>query len=219
MYFLLGSNDGCDWSHWIPLSICQREASTPYDRVLSFGVSQLQARQKLGCLRRCSARYGEVLRGRPTLARYSVSRGYFSRRLALWGPRLALPLHPYQPMSSSNGSTPQTVSLSDGQQLYRYGLDITQDAVGIIFETCCLSVYTVFFFLALYSIYRKGIKSWSSVSVTMFFVVLYLYLTPLSIAQWFLVTSALLLPADETIPLVDRLDVANAPPVAVADRM
>ncbi|KAJ7054542.1 hypothetical protein C8F01DRAFT_1161961 [Mycena amicta] len=195
MYCLLGSNDGCDWSHWIPLSICQREASTPCYR-----------RQKLGCLWRCSAKYREVLRGRPTLARYSVSRG-------LVGTRLALPRHPYRPMSSSNGSTPQTVSLSDGQQLYRYGLDITQDAVGIIFETCCLSVYTVFFFLALYSIYRKGIKSWSS--VTMFFVVLYLYLTSLtlwglSITRWFLVTSALLLPADETMPLVDRLDVANA---------
>jgi len=81
-----------------------------------------------------------------------------------------------------------------------------------------MSVYTVFFFVALYSIFRKGLRSTGS--IVMLLVVLYLYASSLalwaiSVARWFLIAYAYLPPNASdleriTAPLLDRHDTAAA---------
>ncbi|KAJ7447320.1 hypothetical protein B0H11DRAFT_2199204 [Mycena galericulata] len=96
-------------------------------------------------------------------------------------------------MSDTTPSAP--LSNADAQALYHFGLDITQDAIGVIWETIFLSessrsllesfysllsydscfsqgAYGIFFAVAVYTIFRKGLKSRSS--VVMLFVVIYL---------------------------------------------
>ncbi|KAJ6465699.1 hypothetical protein C8R45DRAFT_1079716 [Mycena sanguinolenta] len=113
-------------------------------------------------------------------------------------------------MSDSTPSTP--LSATDAQTLYTYGLTVTEDAVGMIWETMFMSVYGVFFALAVYSIFRKGLKSRGS--IIMLCVVVYLYATSLTlwalnVTTWFK-TAHILFMGDPTIPLPDRRDIADA---------
>ncbi|KAJ7196702.1 hypothetical protein GGX14DRAFT_672365 [Mycena pura] len=114
-------------------------------------------------------------------------------------------------MSASSSSSSSPLSDLDAHTLYDYGLDVTQDAIGIIIETIFMSVYGVFFALALYSICRKVVKSLGS--FVMLCVVVYLYaasfvLWALDITQWFMVAQSLFLD-NPNIPLPNRRDVAN----------
>ncbi|KAJ7258073.1 hypothetical protein B0H12DRAFT_1218312 [Mycena haematopus] len=115
-------------------------------------------------------------------------------------------------MSSDSDSTPSApLSDTDAQALYLYRLVITEDAIGVIWETIFMSAYGVFFALALYSIFRKGLKSRSSVA--MLCVVVYLYassltLWALNVTSWFKNAHTLFMD-NPTIPLPDRRDLAN----------
>ncbi|KAF7373804.1 hypothetical protein MSAN_00592100 [Mycena sanguinolenta] len=115
-------------------------------------------------------------------------------------------------MSSNSDSTPSApLSATDAQALYTYGLTITEDAVGMIWETMFMSAYGIFFALALYSIFRKGLKSRSS--IIMLCVVVYLYATSLTlwalnVTSWFK-NCHILFMGDPNIPLPDRRDIAD----------
>ncbi|KAF8214741.1 hypothetical protein K438DRAFT_1705939 [Mycena galopus ATCC 62051] len=81
----------------------------------------------------------------------------------------------------------------------------------MIWETIFMSTYGEFFILALYSIFRKGLKSRSSIA--MLCVVIYLYATSLTlwalkVTAWF--QNAHIFFMDHLdIPLPDRVDIAN----------
>ncbi|KAJ7896947.1 hypothetical protein B0H13DRAFT_816949 [Mycena leptocephala] len=115
---------------------------------------------------------------------------------------------------SDSDPTPPSAPLSDtdAQALYLYGLDITQDAVGVIWETVFISAYGIFFAVAVYSIFRKGFKSRSSIA--MLCVVIYLYassltLWALNVTFWFKTAHALLMD-NPNMPIPDRKAQANA---------
>ncbi|KAJ6492825.1 hypothetical protein C8R47DRAFT_1119923 [Mycena vitilis] len=113
---------------------------------------------------------------------------------------------------SGADSAPSSLSDADAQVLYRYGLDITQNAVGIIWETIFMSAYGVFFSVAVYTIFRKGFRRRSSIA--MLCVVVYLYassltLWALNVTFWFKNTRIFLMDESNT-PLVDRIDAGNA---------
>ncbi|KAJ7161138.1 hypothetical protein C8R46DRAFT_1285140 [Mycena filopes] len=114
---------------------------------------------------------------------------------------------------STNGVPPSApLSDSDAQTLYSYGQDIMQDAVGVIWETVFISVYGVFFAVAIYSIVRRGLKS--RTSIVMLCVVLYLYATSLTLWALNLTnlfkTAHILFMDFPGMPLADRKDLANA---------
>ncbi|KAJ7607552.1 hypothetical protein FB45DRAFT_1040236 [Roridomyces roridus] len=108
-------------------------------------------------------------------------------------------------------STSFPPSDTDGQTLYHFGLDLSQNTIGVIWESIFLSAYGVFFVLAVYSIFRRGLKSRSS--VIMLLVVIYLYAT--SVTLWALNVTTLfknmhsLLMDYPTMPLEDRVAQAN----------
>ncbi|KAJ7203677.1 hypothetical protein B0H12DRAFT_1243734 [Mycena haematopus] len=114
-------------------------------------------------------------------------------------------------MSSDSDPTLPEVLSEIAVLLNRFGRDITQDVVLVIAESIFCSAYGIFFAIALYSIFRKGLRSWAS--IIMLFVVVYLYLS--SVAQWALnvwtalkgIHSLLMVP-DVAIP--DRPDLADA---------
>ncbi|KAJ6554372.1 hypothetical protein B0H19DRAFT_1262745 [Mycena capillaripes] len=114
-------------------------------------------------------------------------------------------------MSSDSNLTPSApLSDVDAHALYLYGLDITQDAIGVIWETLFISAYGVFFAVAVYSIFRKGFKRRSSIA--MLCVVVYLYASSLTLwalnaTFWFKTAHALLLD-NPNAPLPDRRDPA-----------
>ncbi|KAF7369739.1 hypothetical protein MVEN_00305500 [Mycena venus] len=113
--------------------------------------------------------------------------------------------------SDSDPTLSAPLSDTDAQALYLYGLDITQDAIGVIWETIFISAYGVFFAIALYSIFRKGFKS--SSSIAMLFVVIYLYassltLWALNVTFWFKTAHALFID-NPNAPLPGRRDQAN----------
>ncbi|KAF7347962.1 hypothetical protein MSAN_01748300 [Mycena sanguinolenta] len=64
--------------------------------------------------------------------------------------------------------------------LTRLGRDITQDVVLAITESVFCSAYGIFFAVALYSIFRKGLRS--RATSIMLFVVVYMYAS--SVTQW-----------------------------------
>jgi len=110
---------------------------------------------------------------------------------------------------SSNSSAP--LSDADAQSLYDFGLDITQDAIGVIWETIFMSAYGVFFVVAVYSIFRKGFKRRSS--IPMLCVVVYLYASSLTLwalnVTFFFKSAHALLMDYPTMSLPDRRNQAN----------
>ncbi|KAF8178313.1 hypothetical protein K438DRAFT_1844323 [Mycena galopus ATCC 62051] len=114
-------------------------------------------------------------------------------------------------MSSESNSTSSTLSDFDSQVLYFFGLDIIQDALGVIWETLFISAYGIFFGIAVYSIFRKGFKSRSSVA--MLCVVVYLYassltLWALNVTAFFKTAHAMFIDYPD-MPLEDRGVQAN----------
>ncbi|KAJ7161137.1 hypothetical protein C8R46DRAFT_1353761 [Mycena filopes] len=114
-------------------------------------------------------------------------------------------------MSTNDIPPSAPLSNSDAQTLYSYGQDTTQDAVGVIWETVFISVYGVFFAVAIYSIFRKGLNSRSS--IFMLCVVIYLYATSLTlwalnVTNWFKGAHILFMDLSGT-PLPDRVVLSN----------
>ncbi|KAJ7868520.1 hypothetical protein B0H14DRAFT_3584332 [Mycena olivaceomarginata] len=113
-------------------------------------------------------------------------------------------------MSSDSDSTPSApLSAADAHALYRYGLDITQDAIGVIWETIFISAYGVFFAVAIYSIllqvanlHRHALRRRLPLCKTS------LTLWALNVTYWFKTAHALLID-DPNMPLSDRPDRAN----------
>ncbi|KAJ7726822.1 hypothetical protein DFH07DRAFT_234745 [Mycena maculata] len=106
-------------------------------------------------------------------------------------------------MSDPSSAPP---SEGDAQALYLFGLDITQNTVGVIWETMFFSAYGIFFAVAVYTIFRKGLKS--RASVVMLCVVIYLYassatLWALNVTDLFKNTHALLIDYPN-MPIQDR---------------
>ncbi|KAF7320502.1 hypothetical protein HMN09_00133800 [Mycena chlorophos] len=115
-------------------------------------------------------------------------------------------------MSNDTAPISDPLSPSDGFIFFELGSALIQEAVGIVFETFCMSIYMVVFGLALHSIRRKGIRSLSSLA--MLGVVLYLFaasftLWALNVAHWFLSARGFLLPGDDTTSLLDRAVESN----------
>ncbi|KAJ7752905.1 hypothetical protein B0H16DRAFT_1459627 [Mycena metata] len=109
-------------------------------------------------------------------------------------------------------SSNSTLSDDDVQLLYILGRQITQDAVGFLWETCFMSAYGVFFWIAIWTIWRKGLKSPSSIA--MLFIVIYLYCTSitlwaLNVTVWFQRARASLMDYPE-LSLSDRRDVSDS---------
>ncbi|KAF8191016.1 hypothetical protein K438DRAFT_1970763 [Mycena galopus ATCC 62051] len=113
----------------------------------------------------------------------------------MWSPEhvdLCYPLLPtifsLGEMSSNSHSTlsARHLSLDDALDLTLMGRDIMQNVVGLIVESILCSAYGICFAVAVYSIFRKGIRSRGS--IIMLLVVVYLYLS--SVTQWALDVSA-----------------------------
>ncbi|KAF7320486.1 hypothetical protein HMN09_00132100 [Mycena chlorophos] len=122
-------------------------------------------------------------------------------------------------MSTANESISSPLSVADGLLLSGIGTFLIQDAAGVIFETFCLSIYTVFFGLALYSIYRKPTKS--ATHLIMLAVVVYLYSSSLVLwavnaSGWFMYTRLTLTPSNTTMSLADRLTAMDNWPTPLA---
>ncbi|CAK5271307.1 unnamed protein product [Mycena citricolor] len=112
--------------------------------------------------------------------------------------------------SLTNASLPVPAAL--GHDLSKFGRDLNQDAVGVIWESMFVGAYGVFFMLAVYSIFRKGMRSRGS--YIMLAVVIYLYATSLTlwalnVTSLFQTTRALLMIEDQTASVNDRINLAN----------
>ncbi|KAF7348474.1 hypothetical protein MVEN_01364700 [Mycena venus] len=110
--------------------------------------------------------------------------------------------HPSASASSSN---------IDAETLELYGHYIAQDAVGIIWQTILISTYGIFFGIAVYSTFRKGFKSHSSVVILCVIASLYassLSLWALNTTVW-LQTEHTVLMNHPNIPLPDRTALVN----------
>ncbi|KAF8176891.1 hypothetical protein K438DRAFT_1846325 [Mycena galopus ATCC 62051] len=115
-------------------------------------------------------------------------------------------------MSSNLGPTPSALRLSerDAQILKIYGSDIIHSVVVNITSSIFCSVYGIFFALAVYSIFRKGFRSRSS--IIMLFVVVYLYAS--SVTLWAMlifdcfrgIHSVLMVP---NVPIPERINLAE----------
>ncbi|KAJ7111407.1 hypothetical protein C8R44DRAFT_883206 [Mycena epipterygia] len=113
---------------------------------------------------------------------------------------------------SDSQSPVSTLSDGDNQLLFIIGHSLTQDAVGLIWETLWLSAYSVFFCLAIWSIFCKGLKSTSA--ITMLLIVVYLYATSftlwsLNTTLWFKRAHVLLMDHPELL-LADHRELSNA---------
>ncbi|KAJ7486610.1 hypothetical protein FB451DRAFT_1534526 [Mycena latifolia] len=103
------------------------------------------------------------------------------------------------------------LSPDDSYLLYRFGRAVAQDAVGLIWETLFLSAYGIFFCLSIWTIFRRGLKSISS--IIMLLVVVYLYASSLALwglnmTLWFKRVHALFMDYPN-LGLADRLDAGN----------
>jgi len=121
-------------------------------------------------------------------------------------------LSPAAFQGNSSSGTPSGLSASDTQLLFTFGQSLSQDAVGLIFETSFVSIYGLLFLLAVYSILRKGLKSTSS--RVLFGVVLYLYATSLTlwslnVTFWFKRIYIYFISYPD-LPLQTREDLGNA---------
>ncbi|KAJ6566162.1 hypothetical protein B0H19DRAFT_1351516 [Mycena capillaripes] len=111
--------------------------------------------------------------------------------------------------SSSSSSAP--MSDADAQALYLYGRNTAQDAFGVIWETMLISAYGVFFAVAVYSIFRKGLTSRGSIAMLCAIVSLYassLTLWALDVTIWFQDTHIAFM-SNPTIALPDRKGLVN----------
>ncbi|KAF7369754.1 hypothetical protein MVEN_00307200 [Mycena venus] len=111
--------------------------------------------------------------------------------------------------SSSSSFAP--LSDVDAQALYLYGRNTLQDAFGVIWETMLISAYGVFFAVAVYSIFRRGLKSRSSIAMLCAIVSLYassLTLWALGVTTWVQDTHIAFM-SNPTIPLLDRKGLVN----------
>ncbi|KAF7356075.1 hypothetical protein MVEN_00937400 [Mycena venus] len=114
-------------------------------------------------------------------------------------------------MSSDSDPPVSTLSDEDNQLLFVFGRTVTQDAIGIIWETLFLSAYGVFFCLAVWTIVRKGLKT--AGSITMLTIVVYLYSTSLTlwaltVTSWFRRAHAFFMDHPE-LSLADRRELGN----------
>ncbi|KAF7348473.1 hypothetical protein MVEN_01364600 [Mycena venus] len=113
--------------------------------------------------------------------------------------------------SSVHESAPAPLPDINTQALTLYGHYITQDAVGVIWQTALISTYGVIFAVAVYSIFRKGLKSRSS--IIMLCIIISLYAN--SLALWAINTTVwlqnehLVLMSSPNIPLPDRTGLVN----------
>ncbi|KAF7350743.1 hypothetical protein MSAN_01635400 [Mycena sanguinolenta] len=73
-----------------------------------------------------------------------------------------------------------SLSATDALTLKRYGRDLMQDAAGVIAESIFFSAYGIFFAIAIYSIFQKGLGSIGS--RIMLSVIIYLYAS--ATLQW-----------------------------------
>ncbi|KAJ6460322.1 hypothetical protein C8R45DRAFT_1180534, partial [Mycena sanguinolenta] len=113
-------------------------------------------------------------------------------------------------MSSDSDPTLQAALSEIDTLLSRYGRDITEDVVLAITESVFCSAYGIFFAFAVYSIFRKGVRS--RASIIMLVVVVYMYTS--SVAQWAMnVWTALKginsLLMTTGVPIPDRPDLAD----------
>ncbi|KAJ7055184.1 hypothetical protein C8F01DRAFT_1373768 [Mycena amicta] len=115
---------------------------------------------------------------------------------------------------SSSPPGPSTVSDADALALYDYGLYVMGKAVGPLVETAFITLYTVIFAFAIYSVFRRGIISRSS--LVMLCVVIYLYATSLTLwalnvtAFFTFVHNLLKGTFAPDVSLAERLDIAHA---------
>ncbi|KAF7346630.1 hypothetical protein MSAN_01800500 [Mycena sanguinolenta] len=114
-------------------------------------------------------------------------------------------------MSSDSDPILSTALSKIDTLLDRFGFDILHDVVFTIAESIFCSAYGIFFGVALYSIFRKGLKS--RAAIVMLCVVVYLYAA--SVAQWAMnawialqgIHSLLMVP---DVPIFERPDLADA---------
>ncbi|KAJ6460211.1 hypothetical protein C8R45DRAFT_1221099 [Mycena sanguinolenta] len=113
-------------------------------------------------------------------------------------------------MSSDSHPTLSAVLSEVDALLDRFGDDIMRLVVLTIVESIFCSAYGIFFAVAVYSIFRKGLKS--RAAIIMLCVVVYLYAS--SVAQWAInvwtvlqsIHSLLMVPG---VPIGDRIDLGN----------
>ncbi|KAJ7320742.1 hypothetical protein DFH08DRAFT_890117 [Mycena albidolilacea] len=115
-------------------------------------------------------------------------------------------------MSTGSGSSSfAPLSDADAQALYLYGRNTLQDAFGVIWETVLITAYGVFFAVAIYSIFWKGLKSRGSIAMLCAIVSLYassLTLWALDVTIWVQDTHIAFM-SNSTIPLPDRKGLVN----------
>ncbi|KAJ7224712.1 hypothetical protein GGX14DRAFT_426551 [Mycena pura] len=113
--------------------------------------------------------------------------------------------------TGSNSSSFAPLSDVDAQTLYLYGRNTLQDALGVIWETMLISAYGVFFAVAVYSIFQKGLKSRGSIAMLCAIVSLYassLTLWAFNVTIWVKDTHIAFM-SNPTIPLPDRKGLVN----------
>ncbi|KAK7024785.1 hypothetical protein R3P38DRAFT_2951191 [Favolaschia claudopus] len=81
----------------------------------------------------------------------------------------------------SGADSSPSLSDDDVELLYKMGRTITQDVVGIIWETVFLSAYGVFFGVALWTIFRNPKSRFSLSHLLLLLIVVYLYLSSLTL--------------------------------------
>ncbi|KAJ7812301.1 hypothetical protein B0H14DRAFT_3150384 [Mycena olivaceomarginata] len=115
-------------------------------------------------------------------------------------------------MSTGSGSSSfAPLSDADAQALYLYGRNTLQDTFGVIWETALITAYGVFFAVAVYSIFWKGLKSRGSIAMLCAIVSLYassLTLWALDVTTWVQDTHIAFM-SNSTIPLPDRKGLVN----------
>ncbi|KAJ7304519.1 hypothetical protein DFH08DRAFT_945155 [Mycena albidolilacea] len=113
-----------------------------------------------------------------------------------------------------------TGAFADNELLFIFGRTVTQDAVGLLWETLFVSAYGVFFWLAVWSIARKRLKTPGSVAMLLIVVYLYassLTLWSLNVVSWFTRTRAFFMRPE--LALDDRKAASNAAVTALGTPM
>ncbi|KAF7348470.1 hypothetical protein MVEN_01364200 [Mycena venus] len=108
-------------------------------------------------------------------------------------------------------SSAAPLSDTDAAFLYRYGNDVAEDSADVITETGLVALYSVIFAFAMYSFYRKGIKT--RAASIMLCVVISLYaaaivLWALNLVDFYMSVHVLLMDNANT-PLPDRGALSN----------
>ncbi|KAJ7478702.1 hypothetical protein B0H11DRAFT_2194269, partial [Mycena galericulata] len=111
-------------------------------------------------------------------------------------------------MSSNSDQTPLVAVL---KELVAVGFHLQQGVVGTITQTIFFSAYGIFFAVALYSIFRKGLRS--RAAIIMLLVVVYLYVASAAIwamSVWAILTKIVGLLMVPDVPFSDRGKLVNA---------